>query len=251
MDITEFQSSFVSMQKEFENIKIKDINTLERNLKNLKVEIIKAKLHNRWFKSNKNIFEIAGATNELIHSNIIGWLLDPWGSHRLGTKFISKFLSKVEEYHRNDKMLYNQNFDRWNKRDKDGIALWKDINNSESLKNVEITREEEASEAIPDIVIKGCNWRCVIENKISISSIKQGEGKNQSSRIRRSFRSAILIYLSPYENLQEGIEISFIHVTYNDILTIISDLATEIKDTEIQKIIRDYESIVRDVIKGG
>ena len=43
-----------------------------------------------------NIFKILKLDNyEIRHSNFVAWLLDPNGSHKLGDKFLIKFINKA------------------------------------------------------------------------------------------------------------------------------------------------------------
>jgi len=47
-------------------------------------------------RSEFNLFEVIGAvSNELRHSNFLGFLLDPYGSHGLGTQFLQRFLIRA------------------------------------------------------------------------------------------------------------------------------------------------------------
>lgn len=67
----------------------------EKVLMNFLFDIDYLKKLDEW--TNKfNIFDILKITNtEIRHSNILGWLLDPNGSHKLGDSFLKAFINNI------------------------------------------------------------------------------------------------------------------------------------------------------------
>lgn len=67
----------------------------EKVLKDFLLNIDCLKKLDEW--TNKfNIFDILKITNtEIRHSNILGWLLDPNGSHKLGDSFLKAFINNI------------------------------------------------------------------------------------------------------------------------------------------------------------
>lgn len=124
-----------------------------------------------WQKVYFNIFETLGYQRlEVVHSNILAWLLSPEESHGLGDKFLRAFVYEV-----------------FNK---------KDLPNNLPVK---VFREKSEGRDRPDIIIEGHKWWLVIENKID-----SGEQEDQTKRYAAKYKcrgklreNVFLAFLSP------------------------------------------------------
>jgi hypothetical protein len=125
-----------------------------------------------------NLLEVFGISRqEAPHSRFLGWLLDPRGSHGLGTVFLNSFLELVQRAH--------------------GFEFEADV------RDVRVELERGTDRGVPDITIIGSNFLCVVENKLLAA-----EGRDQTRRYadaaeeeacQRGIPSAhlLLVFLSP------------------------------------------------------
>jgi len=125
-----------------------------------------------------NLLEVFGISRkEKTHSRFLGWLLDPQGSHGLGTTFLDSFLRLAQGTCRCE-------FDA-------------------DLSDVEVKLERGTDRGVPDITVIGPNFLCIVENKLLAA-----EGRDQTRRYADAaeeeacqrgipFTRLLLVFLSP------------------------------------------------------
>lgn len=60
-------------------------------------EVLLLRKTGNWVSGPTSLLGVLGLRgSELVHSRILGWLLDPFGSHRLGAHFINGLLNRVD-----------------------------------------------------------------------------------------------------------------------------------------------------------
>jgi PD-(D/E)XK nuclease superfamily len=181
-----------------------------------------------------NIFKILGLEHaEIRHSNFLAWLLEPKGSHELGTQFLKLFLKDVFAFD-----VYG-----WSNEFKvDGM----------NLNTAEIRREWEHI----DILIETDEFVVAIENKIL-----SGEHSNQLSRYKKKVElhfpkprhNHAFVFLTP-----DGIpptdkedDESYEIYTYDKIvrnLHRILDLRSEDIRAEVRTYLKDYIRMVNQTV---
>lgn len=206
-----------------------DIKHIEQLYKNLISDQMFESLE--VYAKEPNIFSILGiSTKELKHSNILGWLFDPNGSHGLGTYFLKKFLIEVSIDSRVDDFSIVE------------ISSLK-------LENARVKREWKHI----DILIEIDQLVIVIENKIF-----SGEHKGQLSKYKKliddddqykSFKK-LYIYLTPF-GIESSENESYINISYGLIIqileTIIKSLIVSINPA-VSLYIKDYINIIKTTI---
>jgi len=149
-------------------------------------------------KKEINFLEIIDKTrSEIVHSNILAWLLDPKGSHCLGCKFVKSFFVN--------------------------LALSNYINNYDDL---EIIREKGLDDKFIDILIFSKQSKVLvgIENKID-SSEHSNQLFNYYNTLERDFfyfTNRFFIYLTPLGNLPS--DKRWISCDYYMVLNIIENI---------------------------
>lgn len=191
-----------------------------------------------------NIFDILRATkSEIRHSNMLAWLLDAKGSHRLGDAFISRLLRNV----------IAENSDRLD------IKKWSFIDYSTEEIHREWHKDKENS---LDILItfndsrNNDRYLIAIENKIESKEHVTGSKKLQTTSYKEILEqyyndyNRIYIYLSPYGDEPEDSD--WICITYATIKKILSDFIDKDKydlDETSRIIINNYIDILgRDIM---
>ena len=133
-----------------------------------------------------NVFEALGAVrSELRHSNVLAWLLDPSGSHGLGTAFLALFLRHASRRAREDESVVGA-----------AIPTPFDVDGWD-LTNAEIRREWRNVDLL--VLDRANGFVCVIENKVF-----SGEHSGQLQRYRKLATAAfpdarhwLFLFLSP------------------------------------------------------
>jgi len=137
--------------------------------------------HAHLFAPDFNIFDILDvAEKESVHSNLLGELLDPHGSHGCGTLFLTSFLNLCEPA-RNSLPLLSADIDSW-------------------ASHILIRREAAIFRGRFDLLIHAPGHLClIIENKINAAA-----GDSQLSRYRdwlkkrpEPVQNKLLIFLTP------------------------------------------------------
>lgn len=112
-----------------------------------------------------NVFQVLGATNqEIRHSNVLGWLLDPSESHGLDDTFLQRWLMRVLHESENRSGLTPIDIDCWNLHQVDVRREWKHIDVFLKL-----------------LMLDGSYWVVCIENKVG-----SRQHTNQLTRYRKA-----------------------------------------------------------------
>lgn len=125
---------------------------------------------------NTNIFSILGIERmEIRHSNFLAWLLDPNGTHGLGSLFLKRFLRDI--------FLFD------NPESVDNLAL-----HEASVRDLEVKREWKKI----DILLIASNFIVCVENKVD-SSDRPAQLKEYREIVRKQYPNlqAAFVYLTP------------------------------------------------------
>ena len=183
-----------------------------------------------------NIFDVLNiAHREIRHSNFIGWLLDPSGSHGFGEYFLMAFINQLPE-------IENE--------------LLIDFNISD-LGDTQVIRETENNIDI-FILNERLGFSITIENKIY-----HKEGKDQLKKyydyvIDRysSLENHFFIFLTPNGNEPKDLKMKDIYQTfsYNQLTKILKQGVSEIKigNPQIHTIMEQYiENVEKNILGKG
>lgn len=176
-----------------------------------------------------NIFSVLALRDEKYHNRMLAWLLDPEGSHELGSKFLSEFLSLVEVNH-----------------------------NPEEFVQIEaeytIFAPNNLKARRPDIYLQTDGYHIFIENKVRRTSINDLELLDQAVYIRnQGYDPAIHIFIVPLlkdipSSTQAIIEQNDIHKVQWSALTKISDeiIERENVDSDVRTILEQYSIYLKE-----
>jgi len=202
--------------------------TLQKLSRDPRVEMLEIGL------KRPNIFRILGLEHaEIRHSNFLAWLLDPKGSHKLGTQFLKLFL----------KGIFASDVCRWaNEFEVDRM----------NLGMAEIRREWENI----DILVETDEFVVAIENKIL-----SGEHSNQLARYKKKVElhfpipdhKHAFVFLTPdgIPPEDEEDEVSYTIYSYDKIvsnLQRILNLRSEDIRTEVSTYLKDYMKMVNQTV---
>ncbi len=157
-----------------------------------------------------NIFKILKLENyEIRHSNLIAWLLNPYDTHDLGSTFLSKFLSVI-----NDEIKY------------------------EKTDSIEIFREQENIDIL--VLNHTRKYLILIENKIN-----SNQHDNQLERYQSiSDYGKYFVYLKPENN--EDIMSEYKYVSYKSVKNILENLIQQNIKQETALILKNYVQILNE-----
>ena len=129
------------------------VHLWQEALDGMQATMIELQLAGRWVRGGRDLLTIVGLNRwELAHSAALAWLLDPYGSHSLGTRFLAVLADRVGAV----------------------IATTERID-----VRVEESRTTSAGETTrADVVVAGETWTLVIEVKVDA-----GEGTRQAARL--------------------------------------------------------------------
>jgi hypothetical protein len=166
-----------------------------------------------------NLLEVFGISRqEAPHSRFLGWLLDPKGSHGLGTEFLDLFLQLAQRTC--------------------GRVLDAD------LSNVEVKLERGTDKGVPDITLIASDFLCIVENKLLAA-----EGQDQTQRYadaaeeeacRRGIPSSqlLLVFLSPRGHRPK--DSRFHALAYPPLLQLLEDLLGRDTPPLVEMAIRQF-----------
>lgn len=188
--------------------------------------------------SKFNIFQaLKLQNNEVKHSNFLGWLLNPFGSHYLMDCFFKELLKIAL---RNDSTLVD--------------IILKD------LTDAKVTLEKMTNDGRRMDIFIDCPTNklvCVIENKIW-----SGEGCNQLEDYRnyilnndkyKDYKYKIFLFLTPYKYLPCEDYKGYIRINYGDILKAINNLMKQygcLLEDDVKIFIEHYKRMVERNIMG-
>ncbi len=184
-------------------------------------------------KDEANIFKIINmADKEIVHSDMLAWLFNPYENHNLNDKVLKEILMQLS------------------KKDAEYINLL-----LLDYSDLEVYREYTVDNGRRiDIVMESKNNKVIfiIENKIW-----SGEGDNQLEDYKNyidekySDYNRIFLFLTPEKERKEKYK-GYIHITYNMIYNILNCVLQENQiKFEISVIIRQYKEIIGRYIMGS
>ncbi len=184
-------------------------------------------------KDESNIFKIINmADKEIVHSDMLAWLFNPYENHNLNDKILKEILMQLS------------------KKDAEYISLLLlDYSDLEVYREYTIDNGRRI-----DIVMESKNNKVIfiIENKIW-----SGEGDNQLEDYKNyidekySDYNRIFLFLTPEKERKEKYK-GYIHITYSMIYNILNCVLQENQiKFEIGVIIRQYEEIIGRYIMGS
>jgi hypothetical protein len=178
-----------------------------------------------------NIFEVTGmGSQEIKHSNMIAWLLDPNGSHRLGNWFFTKIISCLFENGDNFKYFSKKNVDVFD-------LIFAD------LSDAKVFRE---SDYIDLLFISHSNrFLMCIENKVWYGlSIDQLDTYYDLCNSKYNNYKRIFVLLSPNGETVPNKECDhpdeWLLLSYETIAEIIRNLISTQEDKRLKIILNDY-----------
>ena len=197
-----------------------------------------------------NPFRVLGVeTYEIRHSNTLAWLLDPTGSHNLGSAFLRKFLKSAPRKEGESTPITD-----WLRSSDDRnvivhreislpILKEQNISAAELQAEIESFQKRKKRRAL-DILIEGPSWRVAIEIKI-----RAGQSENQLDDYRKAIekrspeKKNYFYYLS--NNLGEDIPNPWEKPTWaSHILPILKELSPT--DSQVDFFIRCFTSSVEE-----
>lgn len=174
-----------------------------------------------------NVFQtLKIVTNEIRHSNVIAWLLNPNESHGLKDHFVKKFIRSI----------YSKNHDKLKDQKLDGLYLW-------DFTHIDVLREKDN---IDILLVDNYNGLIVaIENKINSK-----ENGNQLFRykeiVKNNYSSKDFKYIFVYltVNQEESSEEVWVDESYKSIAELIESIQHLLTE-KVQLFVRDYLQILR------
>lgn len=159
-----------------------------------------------WIHGRSDLLGVLGLErDELTHSRMIAWLLDPCARHGLGIRVLGGILE-----------LFQRPSDA-------------------SLEQVRITREVSLLDSRLDIVVKAPRFHLVIENKIDAQ-----EGAEQCATYSKHLPDALCILLSP-DGRQSNTESTFRPLRYAQLAAILRRALSETTNAESgRRVAEDY-----------
>ncbi len=184
-------------------------------------------------KDESNIFKIINmADKEIVHSDMLAWLFNPYENHNLNDKILKEILMQLS------------------KKDAEYISLLLlDYSDLEVYREYTIDNGRRI-----DIVMESKNNKVIfiIENKIW-----SGEGDNQLEDYKNyidekySDYNRIFLFLTPEKERKEKYK-GYIHITYSMIYSVLNCVLQENQiKFEISVIIRQYKEIIGRYIMGS
>lgn len=176
-----------------------------------------------------NVFEtLALVNNEIRHSNVLSWLLNPYETHELGDYFTKQFIRSV--YKKNKRLFTHKNLKT------EDVFLW-------DFDDVEVLREHKDIDIL--ILDKKHHLAVVIENKV-----RAKEHSNQLKKYEKTvnempdikYRMFVYLTVDGADSSDPSVWANF---SYDDILELL-DSVRDIKASEkIKNFVEDYKAILR------
>ena len=168
--------------------------------------------------AERTLFDVLGISeDELSHSKMMAWLLDPTESHGLGSKALRRFLYRAAKLAHAAKVDFG----------KDGVPFTPLLAETLSFADVHLRCEYSLlNRRRPDLVIwsEDERWLCVIENKI-LSDEGEEQTTSYYNEMLRSFppdqfRHRLFIYLTPEGTWPESRK--FVPVSYSTVACVLA-----------------------------
>lgn len=195
--------------------------------------------------SQPTLFDVLGISqDELVHSRMLAWLLDPMGSHGAGAKPLRRFLYTAS------KLAYAEGVDFG----VNGYPITPLLAETFSLADVRVRCEYSLSnKRRPDLVIwsdlENERWLCVVENKVL-----SDEGEEQTTSYYKEmlksfpperFRYRLFVYLTPEGNRPESKR--FVPISYSKVTGMLEKVRGSAADFG-RVVIDQYASCLRGCI---
>ena len=175
-----------------------------------------------------NIFEILKITNmEIRHSNFLGWLLDPYESHELGTQFLQGFIEEGINKNKYSEILVDSN----------------------AIETLTIEREYKNI----DLLVESKEVVFCIENKI-FSSEHSDQLKKYKKIVEKEFpnKEKVFIYLTPSGKPSQQETELYLPISYEVILRVLKKLNIQKIDKNAKIYILDYiATLEKDILKNN
>ena len=174
-----------------------------------------------------NVFQTLNiVSNEIRHSNVIAWLLNPNETHGLKDLFVKRFIREI----------YSRNYDFLKNAKLDGLYLW-------DFSKVEVYRERDNIDIL--LVDRTNKLIIAIENKI-----KSKEHTDQLARYKNLLKTKykkedyqfFFIYLTV--NQEESSDEEWIDESYQTILELVDGVLNQLNDKP-KSFLEDYIEILR------
>ena len=194
-----------------------------------------------------NIFSILGISRkELKHSNILVWLLDPNGSHGLGSKFLIRVLRDLATHEKNDSLL---NIIDINKLNFSNVEIKREVSYSNDK------GEKGSIDMLIDFRDEDDKLVICIENKIDTEDSKGQLDKYQEfiNKDEKFFeyKRKVFVYLTPYgkEPVNFKGEKEWYNYSYEkEIIKHLENIQNATTNLTIQTYISDYLSTLKKEI---
>ena len=173
--------------------------------------------------SERTLFDVLGISqDELSHSRMVAWLLDPTESHGLGSKVLRRFLYTASKLALAAEIDFAKN----------GLPITPLLAETLSLADVRLRCEYSLSNRRrPDVVTWSENehWLCVIENKVL-----SDEGEEQTTSYYdemlksfppEQFRHRLFVYLTPEGTWPESTQ--FVPVSYSTVAWVLGKVQND------------------------
>ena len=236
IDSKEISTNLVQMHSQIEVIRAQEIVKTAEALENLNIEVIKirkkeleqtnerlhklASGHSLVKKKEFSFLKIFGLENdELVHSTLLAWLLDPLESHNVKSLFVRRFLERA------GLKRYELDFSR--------LCVEREISSDNSRLDIRIYDGSG-------------KFQCIIENKIWSS-----EGVDQTMRLYsdfhdRSYEKEMFIFLT-LDKKSKPKDKHFISMNYEHVLQILNELlGLSVGDTRF--LIKHYSNTLGTLI---
>src|ERR1022692_1556421 len=174
--------------------------------------------------AERTLFDVLGISeDELSHSKMMAWLLDPTESYGLGSKALRRFLYRAAKLAHAAKVDFG----------KDGVPITPLLAETLSLSDVRLRCEYSLSNRRrPDVVIWSENehWLCVIENKV-LSDEGEEQTTSYYDEMLKSFppgqfRHRLFVFLTPEGTWPESTQ--FVPVSYSTVAWVLGKVQNEI-----------------------
>lgn len=190
----------------------------------------------QWLAPHFNIFDVLGISRmEIRHSNVLAWLMNPAGTHKLGSVFWEKMIDRIQVRNREKDYGFLSDF-----------LLWKD----KVVVNREYSSSSTDSKYKIDILLTCRENVLVIENKVGAGERKD-QLKDYVAIVNANFPSKkkAFLFLTPDGELPTDPEDWELWgtVSYEDVLSVLDQLlAGQVHvETGPDFLIADYQKTLR------
>ena len=191
------------------------------------------------FLKDVNIFDVLRINDyEIRHSNILAWLLDPYGSHGIGNLFVRLFVERVI---RNNPDSGYSTLD-WAFLDYNNVDVFRE-------KHWADTEKRDSLDILMEIESQAKEYLIAIENKVNSKESKDQTLKYRE-HIEAEYKKSInkmYVYLTPSGDVAQ--DSTWSTLSYTDIIDLLdSTLKYTDPNPEVKMIISDYRKVVSQML---